>query len=248
MPNQKLKLKKARLIQDSETGVQAEEIYSDYQYLDKKIAIPDILKALQNKTGLTRQTLVEILKQSGRIDEIKNNPQRFIEIVAEIINNELYDLMKNGIYYQKLDEVYEQNLFETYQIYANQYTFDVSKMDKTIYNGVLDLDSNTEHQFATDCENYDEQVAFYFKLPKKFKIPTPIGNYNPDWAVIVRKDGEQVYFIAETKNTGKKSVQDGVAVNKLDWEERFKIACAERYFDGFADMQYKIVKKVDELQ
>lgn len=139
--------------------------------MDKKIAIPDILKALQNKTGLTRQTLVEILKQSGRIDEIKNNPQRFIEIVAEIINNELYDLMKNGIYYQKLDEVYEQNLFETYQIYTNQYTFDVNKMDKTIYNGVLDLDSITEHQFATDCENYDEQVDFYFKLPKKFKNP-----------------------------------------------------------------------------
>lgn len=243
----KIEIKKARLIQSSETGVQAEEVYSDYQYLDKKIAIPDILKALQNKTGLTRQTLVEILKQSGRIDEIKNNPQRFIEIVAEIINNELYDLMKNGIYYQKLDEVYEQNLFETYKIYANQYTFDINKMEKTIYNGVLDLDSKTEHQFATDCENYDEQVVFYFKLPKKFKIPTPIGNYNPDWAVIVRKGGEQVYFIAETKNTGDKSIQDGVVVDKLKWEERFKIACAKRFFEINDEVGYQAVQKVDEL-
>lgn len=243
----KIEIKKARLIQNSETGVQAEEIYSDYQYLDKKIAIPDILKALQNKTGLTRQTLVEILKQSGRIDEVKNNPQRFIEIVAEIINNELYDLMKNGIYYQKLDEVYEQNLFETYKIYANQHTFDINKMEKTIYNGVLDLDSKTEHQFATDCENYDEQVVFYFKLPKKFKIPTPIGNYNPDWAVIVRKGGEQVYFIAETKNTNSKSVQDGVPLNELRQKEQFKIACSKKYFEFIDGVDYKVVQKVDEL-
>lgn len=243
----RIEIKKARLIQNSETGVQTKEVYSDYQYLDKKIAIPDILKALQNKTGLTRQTLVEILKQSGRIDEIKNNPQRFIEIVAEIINNELYDLMKNGIYYQKLDEVYEQNLFETYQIYTNQYTFDVNKMDKTIYNGVLDLDSITEHQFAIDCENYDEQVDFYFKLPKKFKIPTPIGNYNPDWAVVINKNGEQVYFIAETKNTGDKSIQDGVVVDKLKWEERFKIACAKRFFEINDEVGYQVVQKINEL-
>ncbi|AKG17921.1 DEAD/DEAH box helicase family protein [Moraxella bovoculi] len=243
----KIEIKKARLIQNSEMGVQTEEVYSDYQYLNKKIAIPDILKALQNKTGLTRQTLVEILRQSGRIDEIKNNPQRFIEIVAELINNELYDLMKNGIYYQKLDEIYEQNLFETYQIYTNQYTFDVNKMDKTIYNGVLDLDSITEHQFATDCENYDEQVDFYFKLPKKFKIPTPIGNYNPDWAIVINKNSEQVYFIAETKNTGDKSIQDGVVVDKLKWEERFKIACAKRFFEINDEVGYQVVQKINEL-
>ncbi|OAV03275.1 Type III restriction-modification system restriction subunit [Moraxella catarrhalis] len=167
--------------------------------------------------------------------------------MAEIINNELYDLMKNGIYYQKLDEVYEQSLFKTYQIYTNQYTFDVSKKDKTIYNGVLDLDSTTEHQFATDCENYDEQVAFYFKLPKKFKIPTPIGNYNPDWAVIIKKNGEQVYFIAETKNTGDKSIQDGVVVDKLKWEERFKIACAKRFFEINDEVDYQVVQKINEL-
>ena len=204
----KIEIKKARLVQSSETGIETQEIFSQSEHIQTKFVIPDILKVLQQKTGLTRNTLAQILQQSGRIDEVKSNPQRFIEIVAEIINDELYDLMKNGIYYQKLDEVYEQSLFKTYQIYTNQYTFDVSKKGKTIYNGVLDLDSTTEHQFATDCENYDEQVAFYFKLPKKFKIPTPIGNYNPDWAVIIKKNGEQVYFIAETKNTGDKSIQD----------------------------------------
>lgn len=242
----KIEIKKARLVQSSETGIETQEIFSQSEHIQMKFVIPDILKVLQQKTGLTRNTLAQILQQSGRIDEVKSNPQRFIETVAEIINDELYDLMKNGIYYQKLDEVYEQSLFETYQIYANQYTFDVNKMDKTIYNGVLDLDSNTEHQFATDCENYDEQVAFYFKLPKKFKIPTPIGNYNPDWAVIIKKNGEQVYFIAETKNTGDKSIQ-GVAVDKLKWEERFKIACAKRFFEINDEVNYQVVQKINEL-
>ncbi|MPY07954.1 DEAD/DEAH box helicase family protein [Moraxella catarrhalis] len=243
----KIEIKKARLVQSSETGIETQEIFSQSEHIQTKFVIPDILKVLQQKTGLTRNTLAQILQQSGRIDEVKSNPQRFIEIVAEIINNELYDLMKNGIYYQKLDEVYEQSLFKTYQIYTNQYTFDVSKKDKTIYNGVLDLDSTTEHQFATDCENYDEQVAFYFKLPKKFKIPTPIGNYNPDWAVVINKNGEQVYFIAETKNTGDKSIQDGVVVDKLKWEERFKIACAKRFFEINDKVDYQVVQKINEL-
>lgn len=243
----KIEIKKARLVQSSETGIETQEIFSQSEHIQTKFVIPDILKALQQKTGLTRNTLAQILQQSGRIDEVKSNPQRFIEIVAEIINDELYDLMKNGIYYQKLDEVYEQSLFKTYQIYTNQYTFDVSKKGKTIYNGVLDLDSTTEHQFATDCENYDEQVAFYFKLPKKFKIPTPIGNYNPDWAVIIKKNGEQVYFIAETKNTGDKSIQDGVVVDKLKWEERFKIACAKRFFEINDEVDYQVVQKINEL-
>ena len=243
----KIEIKKARMVQNSETGIETQEIFSQSEHIQTKFVIPDILKVLQQKTGLTRNTLAQILQQSGRIDEVKSNPQRFIEIVAEIINNELYDLMKNGIYYQKLDEVYEQSLFKTYQIYTNQYTFDVSKMDKTIYNGVLDLDSTTEHQFATDCENYDEQVAFYFKLPKKFKIPTPIGNYNPDWAVVIKKNGEQVYFIAETKNTGDKSIQDGVVVDKLKWEERFKIACAKRFFEINDEVDYQVVQKINEL-
>lgn len=243
----KIEIKKARMVQNSETGIETQEIFSQSEHIQTKFVIPDILKALQQKTGLTRNTLAQILQQSGRIDEVKSNPQRFIEIVAEIINNELYDLMENGIYYQKLDEIYEQSLFKTYKIYANQYTFDVNKTDKTIYNGVLDLDSNTEHQFATDCENYDEQVAFYFKLPKKFKIPTPIGNYNPDWAVVIKKNGEQVYFIAETKNTGDKFIQDGVVVDKLKWEEQFKIACAKRFFEINDEVDYQVVQKINEL-
>lgn len=94
-------------------------------------------------------------------------------------------------------------------------------------------------------------MKFYFKLPKKFKIPTPIGNYNPDWAVVVDKaqnvdSPDYVYFVAETKNTGK-NIQEGIVIEQLSPDEQFKIACAKRLFDKIDNMQYGVVEKVDEL-
>ena len=243
-----IKIKKAKFIQSMDDGIKTQEIYSQSTHITKNLPIPDVLKMIQDKTGLTRKSIVDILKKSERIHEIKNNPQRFVDVVSDIINHELKMLMVDGICYQKLDDVYEQSLFETYQIYANKYTFEVDKdkINRTIYNGYLDLDSMTEKVFATDCQNYEEQIEFYFKLPKKFKIPTPMGNYNPDWAVMSNKNGEQVYFIAETKNTGK-SVQGGVIIDKLSADEQLKIACAKALFVDYQKIDYQVVEKVDEL-
>lgn len=82
------------------------------------------------------------------------------------------------------------------------------------------MDSQTEKQFAQDCENR-EDVRLYFKLPDWFKIPTPIGNYNPDWAIVMNHH-DKVYFVAETKNTGK-GIQDGVDLDKLHLTEQQKL-------------------------
>lgn len=87
----------------------------------------------------------------------------------------------------------------------------------------------------------------YFKLPSWFKIPTPLGNYNPDWAVVMN-NREQVYFVAETKNTGK-GIQAGVDLDKLREEEQQKIACAKKHFSlsVFDGVSYRVVEKVEEL-
>lgn len=248
----KLVIKKAN-IRQSNQGIVGTEIYSANQNVNLAFNLPDIFKAMQDRTGLTRKTLFSILKMADVFEKIKLNPQSFIDIACEIINRELQKLMVNGIQYHRLLEEYEQSIFQNYEIYANQYTFEVdtAKINKTIYNGYLDLDSKTEHQFATDCENFDKQVKFYFKLPKKFKIPTPIGNYNPDWAVVVDKaqnvdSPDYVYFVAETKNTGK-NIQEGIVIEQLSPDEQFKIACAKRLFDKIDNMQYGVVEKVDEL-
>ena len=211
--------------------------------------IPDVLGELQKKTGLTRQTICRILQKSERLAEIYHNPQRFIDLVAEKINEALSQIMADGVEYHRIaDRTYEMTLFKDFEFYLNQYSFSVSNQSKTIYEGYIALDSNTENTFARHCEN-SEDVEFYFKLPKNFKIPTPLGNYNPDWAVVF-KGQNKVYFVAETKNTGK-GIQRGVDESKLDSSEQMKIAYARKNFEhlhrDYDDLEYRVVEKVEEL-
>ncbi|RDF03240.1 DUF2433 domain-containing protein [Aggregatibacter aphrophilus] len=211
--------------------------------------IPDVLGELQKKTGLTRQTICRILQKSKRLAEIYHNPQRFIDLVAEKINEALSQIMADGVEYHRIaDRTYEMTLFKDFEFYLNQYSFSVSNQSKTIYEGYIALDSNTENTFARHCES-SEDVEFYFKLPKNFKIPTPLGNYNPDWAVVF-KGQNKVYFVAETKNTGKR-IQRGVDESKLDPSEQMKIAYARKNFEhlhrDYDDLEYRVVQSVEEL-
>jgi len=91
-------------------------------------------------------------------------------------------------------------LFEGYEFHADKNTFEVGKSNKTINEGWLPLDSGVENKFAQECESRDD-IEFYFKLPPRFKIKTPIGPYNPDWALI-KRGATTVYFVAETKSKG----------------------------------------------
>ena len=152
--------------------------------------------------------------------------------------------MIEGIEYYKIgDSAYEIRLFEEQEleIYLNDFTFKVSDTDKTIYDEYVPLDSSVENAFARDCETSD-QVKFYFKLPDWFKIPTPIGSYNPDWAVVF-EDDKRVYFVAETKDTGTPIVD----LDKLHPSERLKIHCGEAHFKQFEDLEYRVISKVSGL-
>ncbi|WP_373745746.1 DEAD/DEAH box helicase family protein [Neisseria dentiae] len=253
-------VQKAAIHQSLTDGIWGEERNSRAEQTDIDWDIPDILHEIQKKTRLTRQTVFEILSQSGRTGEIGNNPQRFIDLVSEKIQTALHGLMIEGIEYFRMpesdDAVYRQSLarwqeLEQYgaEFFKNQYTFEISqedgiKKEKTIFADYIPLDSGTENQFARDCENH-ENVKFYFKLPEWFKIPTPIGNYNPDWALVMENQ-EKVYFIAETKNTGK-GIQEGVDMDKLHESEQQKIQCAKRCFEVFDGVDYRVVEKVAEL-
>jgi type III restriction enzyme len=85
-------------------------------------------------------------------------------------------------------------------------------------------------------------VQFYFKLPSWFKIPTPIGDYNPDWAVVLNNE-KKVYFVAETKDTG----TDTVDISKLSPDEQMKIKCGKKHYEIFDDVKYRVVKKLSQL-
>jgi type III restriction enzyme len=215
------------------------ESYGSYAW-----KIPDVLGYIQSKTELTRSTIEEILSKSGRIDDIIINPQLFLDLATQAIKRTLYDLMINGIKYQKIGgSEYEMALFEAQEleVYLNDFSFKVSDSSKTIYEEFVPLDSGVESKFAQDCET-SEQIKFYFKLPNWFKIPTPIGNYNPDWALVF-EDDKKIYFVAETKDTGTPQVD----LSKLSGDEQMKIKCGKAHFNEFDDLEYKVVNKVGQL-
>lgn len=206
--------------------------------------IPDVLGYIQSKTELTRSTIEEILSKSDRIEDVIVNPQLFLDSTTQAIKRTLYDLMIDGIKYQKIGgSEYEMALFEAQEleVYLNDFSFKVSDPSKTIYDEFVPLDSGVESRFAKDCET-SNQIKFYFKLPNWFKIPTPIGNYNPDWALVF-EDDTKIYFVAETKETGTPQVD----LSKLSGDEQMKIKCGKAHFNEFDDLEYKVVSKVGQL-
>ncbi len=206
--------------------------------------IPDFLGYIQNRTELTRSTIWAILEQSGRLDDISVNPQLFMDSAVSAIRHVLYDMMIDGIEYHRIgSSEYEMHLFtdNELEIYLNDFTHKVSKSEKTIYEEYVPLDSAVENQFAKDCET-SEQVKFYFKVPEWFKIPTPIGSYNPDWAVVF-ENAKRIYFVAETKDTG----TDMPDLNKLHPSEKQKILCGIAHYKNFQDVEYRVVSRVGQL-
>ncbi|MDD5766796.1 MAG: DEAD/DEAH box helicase, partial [Candidatus Marinimicrobia bacterium] len=211
--------------------------------------IPDMLAYIQSKTELTRSTIFEILKRSHRLNDLFINPQMFMDNAVSIIQKVLHQLMIDGIKYEKIgDKIYEMTLFDDkdFEIYVDNFTHIVGKAeqteegkkrsrDKTIYENYIPLDSNVENEFAKNCES-SENVEFYFKLPYWFKIKTPIGTYNPDWA-IVKKGEKNIYFVAETKSKDE----------ELRPSEEQKIQCGKAHFEIFKDVKYKRVSCVSEL-
>jgi len=213
------------------------DVVSSYSTLwDKVFQIPDVPAYIQSRTGLTSSTILRILIESGRLDDVLINPQLFLDNAVAQIKEALNQLMIDGIKYEKIGNVeYEMRLFEDYEIHVNDMTFYISQKEKTIFGNMVPLESHVEYQFAKDCETR-EDVKFYFKLPFWFKIKTPIGNYTPDWALI-KKNEKTIYFVAETKSENQ----------ELKESEKRKIKCGKAHFDEFEGVEYRQVVKVSDL-
>jgi len=190
------------------------------------IELPDLLTDLQDKTQLTRRSLVRILTDSGRLDDFKRNPQQFIELAAESINRTKRLALVDGIKYQRIgdEHYYAQELFE--QAELTGYLKNMLEANKSVYEHVVYDSSGVERTFAEQLEK-NEAVKVYAKLPDWFKVPTPLGTYNPDWAVLVEKDGaERLYFVVETKSS--------LFTDDLRGKESAKIECGKAHFKALA--------------
>ncbi len=205
------------------SGVETDEGNESVHVYDATdFEVPDIVSFLQNETHLTRRSIVEILTTSGRLSDFKNNPQKFIEQVTALIKNQMQLFIVDGIKYQRIgeDAIYAQQLFQNEELrgYLDQ---NMLPSDKSVYEHVV-YDSDVEEAFAGAFERADE-VKVYAKLPAWFKIETPLGTYNPDWAVVIEIDGqERLYFVVETKGS--------LFSGDLRAREKAKIDCGREHF------------------
>ncbi|WP_423766767.1 type III restriction-modification system endonuclease [Dehalococcoides mccartyi] len=207
------------------------------------IELPDLLTDLQDKTHLTRRSLVRILTGCSRLDDFKHNPQQFIEIASESINRVKRLALVDGIKYQRLgnEYYYAQELFEQEELTG--YLKNCLEAKKSVYEHVVYDSPGVERTFAEDLEK-NEAVKVYAKLPGWFKVPTPLGSYNPDWAVLVDKEGvERLYFVVETKGS--------MFTEDLRDKESAKIECGKVHFKAIAvgedPAKYVVARTVDDL-
>jgi len=202
--------------------------------------LPDVITFLQNRTNLTRRTIVDILVKSKTLDLFKKNPQKYMDDVSKIILSKMQLMIIDGIKYTRIgeEEYYAQELFETEEIYGylnkNMIESTKSVYDHTIY------DSDNEQQFAERFESNDS-IKLYTKLPDWFKIPTPIGSYNPDWAVVVEQDNMlKLYFVLETKAN--------ILAEALRDTEKAKIKCGKKHFEALGnDVTFEEIDNFDKF-
>lgn len=167
--------------------------------------LPDIVAQLQEATSLTRKTIIDILIASGRLGEFLGNPNDFIKMASTCIQEELAHVVVEGIQYEKiggsiyeLRELQEDGLEEKGRFSDQLYK--VTNTEKTDFDYVV-YDSKVERQFAEYLDGR-EDIRLFMKLPDKFRIPTPVGDYNPDWAIIKTEEGQdRLYLIRETKSS-----------------------------------------------
>lgn len=198
----------------------------------------DLVGEVAKRTTLTRKTVATILKgiKPTRLAMFRNNPEEFIKNVSKLIKDEKATMIVEHIEYDQIDQTYDSEIFtqeKHSQNIAKAYSSKKSIMDYVF------ADSDGERAFAEDLDAATE-VCVYAKLPRSFQIPTPVGNYAPDWAIAFNKGTvKHIFFIAETKGS-----MDSMQLKEI---EKAKIGCAEKLFNNLSTSNVRY-HKVDSYQ
>jgi len=192
----------------------------------------DLVGDIAKGANLTRRTVVRILKgiKENKLYLFKNNPEEFIRKVVSIIKEQKSTMIVEHIHYNLTEGKYDSDIFTV----KSKMDFDRAYEAKKHVTDYVFSDSKGERQFAHDLDEASE-VVVYAKLPRTFQIPTPVGNYAPDWAIVLKKNEvKHIFFIAETK--GSMSSMDLSAIEKA------KIECAEKLFNSISTTNVKYHK------
>ena len=191
---------------------------------------------LDNESDIEKSIALIIYDQ---ILKNKKNPTEYMNESSKIIKRVMSSLIVDGVKYSELDDYYSQQLFENEELwgYLNK---NIIESHRSVYDHIV-YDSEVEKNFAERLEN-DDEVELYTKLPGWFKIATPIGGYNPDWAILFNKDGERkMYFVVETKGT-----KD---ITQLRPSEQAKIKCGKKHFKALgSDVELEVTNSYEDLK
>ncbi|MDE0087821.1 MAG: DEAD/DEAH box helicase family protein [Candidatus Poribacteria bacterium] len=209
----------------------------------------NVLKSIEHRLAhttpamkLTRRTLLEILKRTKNQQAALDNPPEFAKVVVEKIRQKIITQLIDGIKYEKIGEVYEMSQFDCE---LKSWKDCMVPASRSIYDHVI-WDSDVEKKFVEGLEK-QKGVILYLKLPAFFTVPTPIGNYNPDWAIVKDdldahgdpKGKEKLYLVRETKST--------TDSEKLRHHEEWKIDCGRRHFCDALNVDYEVVTSAEEV-
>lgn len=202
----------------------------------------DVIDEIAKNTHITRKTSALILSKISidKFAQFKENPEDFIKQVSRIINEQKATTLINKIRYDSTEQVYEDDIF-TINNFSGSLKENILKVKKHIYE-YIKTDSQIERKFAENLDIAENKICVYAKLPSGFKIPTPVGDYNPDWAIVFNSDNvKHVYFIAETKGS--------MSTMQLKKLEELKIGYARKHFALLKDedVEYDVVSTYDDL-
>ncbi|RRD06723.1 restriction endonuclease subunit R [Arachnia propionica] len=202
----------------------------------------DLLGEISAKTQLLRRTVAAILSgiMPGVFAKFRQNPEQFITEASRLINEQKATVIVEHLTYDTLEDRFDSAIFTENQS-AQDFTKAGEKLRKHIYDYVV-TDSTVERNFVTELDTSSE-VAVYAKLPRGFFIPTPVGDYNPDWAIAFTEGTvKHIYFVAETKGS--------LSTLQLKGVEEAKIECARRFFASLSEkhgVTYDVVTDYSEL-
>jgi type III restriction enzyme len=223
-------------------GVEGEVIENSVSNIEDEVdVLPDIVGYLQNETQLTRKSIVKILTGTPKLKLFKRNPQKFIEGCIDIINEQMRLHIVDGIKYHKTGdaEYYSQELFDNEELFGYLKN-NLKESSKSPYEYVV-FDSGVESKLVEEFEK-SKNIVVYAKLPSWFKIDTPLGTYNPDWAILWKDDKgteEKLYFVVESKGT--------LGQMGLRGKEDAKIKCGKRHFEAIGS-EMIVAKDMEDVE
>ena len=214
----------------------------DMGEITRNASLPDLVRRIayllefqSPPVSLSRQTILTIIRKSGKLEDGIRNPHEFATLAVRIIKEKLAGHLVRGIQYERINKWYEMSRFEAeFQSWENY----LVPAQKSVYDYVVS-DSGVESAFVQDMDAR-EDIHLYVKLPSWFTVPTPVGSYNPDWAIVMDNpndsDGKKLYLVRETKGEG-----------ELRPTEQRKTECGEKHFEDALDISYRVVACASEL-